>query len=514
MSRGSLLRSGSLLTAPRRPVRRRVPVCTRTSSYNNGFSAAATATTTVTFRRSHRITVACTDLVLSFGNWANVNGSWTANANAMAVTNSVVLPDGTLMLTYFKGSRSVSIDGGGVVSADSLPVDLPAGAVIQTLTSVTVQTGGKWPLGLGSSGTQSDSTLSSVTNGEGDNSVAATGDVTATPGNTTATNGLFGYSPQAITGLPKTSLTNLRTWVIAGDSFTVGGGDSAQDIGWPVRWLANQYGYFHIGAGNSNASFLLGASGRALLVPIEAGSATDVILAHGTNDRVGSAPIIAAYQGNLIAEAIRFARRDMRVWVPTIAPRTTSVDNFTSVTGQTPVANESNRVAWNAWIRAGLPINPSTLAPVAVGTGGALVAGQLGHPVSGYLELADLVESSRDSGKWKGPDRTVTDAAITSGQTTLTSATAAFTSADYGKQVFVMGAGSAGGNLGSTYIASVTSATAVVLSGGAGTTVSGATAYIGQMTLDGVHPDRGSHIAIATGLPAPSTLPAPELLAA
>ncbi len=77
----------------------------------------------------------------------------------------------------------------------------------------------------------------------------------------------------------------------------------------------------------------------------------------------------------------------------------------------------------------------------------------------------------------RGDLRTVTDAAITNTQTLVTSATAAFTAADIGKQIQIAGAGVAGATLYST-IASVTSSTQASLVLAASTTVVGATCRI------------------------------------
>lgn len=78
--------------------------------------------------------------------------------------------------------------------------------------------------------------------------------------------------------------------------------------------------------------------------------------------------------------------------------------------------------------------------------------------------------------------RSVTDAAITSGAATLTSATAAFAAADVGSAITVAGAGAAGATL-TTTILSVTNATTAVLSANAGTTVTGANSTIGFTTI-------------------------------
>lgn len=76
-----------------------------------------------------------------------------------------------------------------------------------------------------------------------------------------------------------------------------------------------------------------------------------------------------------------------------------------------------------------------------------------------------------------GNGRSVTDAAMTSGQATLTSATAAFTSADVGRTVTVDGAGVSGGPL-LTEITAVTDAATATVCTNAAITVSGARATI------------------------------------
>lgn len=73
----------------------------------------------------------------------------------------------------------------------------------------------------------------------------------------------------------------------------------------------------------------------------------------------------------------------------------------------------------------------------------------------------------------KGDMRLVTDAAMTSGSATVTSASAAFTAADVGKSVRVGGAGAAGVDLYTT-VSSVTNSTTAVLAANASTTVASA----------------------------------------
>lgn len=87
-------------------------------------------------------------------------------------------------------------------------------------------------------------------------------------------------------------------------------------------------------------------------------------------------------------------------------------------------------------------------------------------------------------------NRTVSDAAITSGAATLTSNTANFTSADLGSSVYIGGADVSSQTLCVT-ITAVNSATSVTVSRNAGTTVSGASATVYR---------RDSNITITGGL--------------
>lgn len=152
----------------------------------------------------------------------------------------------------------------------------------------------------------------------------------------------------------------------------------------------------------------------------------------------------------------------------------------------------------SAPLRTASPVN-SSLVPVTVGATGALVAGSAGHPLSVWsnstpiIELADVVETSRDSGIWKVRNLTsITDGAMTSGSNVLTSASAPFTSAmaavGAGYYVNVAGAGAAGASI-TALITGHTSATQVTIATNASTTVSGASVKIGQSPApDGLHP--------------------------
>ncbi|MDQ3919294.1 MAG: right-handed parallel beta-helix repeat-containing protein [Acidobacteriota bacterium] len=95
-----------------------------------------------------------------------------------------------------------------------------------------------------------------------------------------------------------------------------------------------------------------------------------------------------------------------------------------------------------------------------------------------------VLDSYLDGGV-SAPQRSVSDAAITSGLKTLTSATANFTAADVNRYVDIVGAGAGGADL-TTYITAVTNSTTATVNAAAGTTVSGKLLNILATTTDQV----------------------------
>lgn len=104
-------------------------------------------------------------------------------------------------------------------------------------------------------------------------------------------------------------------------------------------------------------------------------------------------------QGDLLWLWNQRSTAGQRVIQTTITPHTTSTDGFVTTANQTvhSMTIEARRVQLNDWIRAGAPTVSGP--PVAPGTSGALLAGQAGHPLFGYWEIADQAETARNSGR-------------------------------------------------------------------------------------------------------------------
>lgn len=340
-----------------------------------------------------------------------------------------------------------------------------------------------------------------------------------------------GYVPNCITMRPLQAIgSSKQTPVLAivGDSVAAGSNDTTAGYGgrnitipaiggggFVVRALesATGIGYIMAALSGDQASLVV-QSTYHFRRWTWLGAGTSMLCEYGRND-LSNARTLAQIQANLITIWSYGAQLGQRVFQTTITPYTDSTDGWTTTGNQTSHAGnqESIRVSLNTWIRAGAPVtSAASLTPVAVGTPGALVAGQPGHPLFKYWEIANTIESAQDSGLWAvNAGRQVTDGHITSGQVTYTSATANFTAADLGKTITVAGAGAAGAillgmiqNINSTNSATLiifTAAAGFVGSNTAGTTVTTAVSNIGvSNTVDGLHPVPSSAILMAAGI--------------
>lgn len=454
--------------------------------YATGAGTAQTATGTS--RCPHTVAVDCTDIRLVYGNWFN-NGT-VASPNFNDADNSATLTikasvevAGTIYRVTFKGATTATIDPGGMVVSDPLPIDLTKGTLFYTRTHV--------------SGTQWYFTKSSYQS-SGSGGFVATTDLTA-PGSGAVADSIANlYTPMAITGTPSAG-SYAPSVVVVGDSIANGLGD--KDIfagynatqptvsggGFIQRALHGNTGFVTVAISGDKASIFATNPGHFRRLTF-ASAATTMICEYGRNDMAGSA--VATLQADLATIWNYGVKRGMKVIQTTITPQVTTVDAYTTLSGQTVAhaPTEAKRVELNTWLRDGAPMTAGVA--VATGTVGALRAGDLGHPLKAVYDATSYAESSLNSGLWKVVgSRQVTDGAVTAASTAFTSATAAFTSADVLRYIYIPGAGAGGAGL-TTQISSVQSATAVTLFNAASTTVSGATVSIGtRYTGDGLHPN-------------------------
>jgi hypothetical protein len=288
-------------------------------------------------------------------------------------------------ITFNNGRLEGIVQPGGILCSDPVFANIAAGQQF-------------WIWTYGSSPNQyfySPIFATQIAWGEGCDAAANAANSDKTPGTTTLTaNNVSHFSPIAVIGDAGVGYPFVGHF---GDSIGAGLGDYDN--------ISNNGRGFLRRAMNNTIPFInLCVSGDTLANTHQIrfglyNGCTDVICQMGVNDLVGGATI-ATVEANMVSTWQNLGIFGSRVWQTTITPKTSSTDSWATTVNQTPFANDANRQAVNNWIRAGAPVNAS-LTPVAIGTIGALVAGSSGHPLTGYFETADKVETSRNSGIWQ-----------------------------------------------------------------------------------------------------------------
>ena len=171
--------------------------------------------------------------------------------------------------------------------------------------------------------------------------------------------------------------TTRPTFFLLGDSIEWGYNetvtDAIGDVGVLGRSIGREYGFIHGGIPSATMTgFLQGGTQIASRLKL-ASLCSTIINQLVINDLPGAASV-ASLTAQRTAIAGMFPRK--RVFGTTCTPKTTSADNWTTTAMQTVTAQEAIRTGFNAAERMG-------------------VAGE-----AGVVDLADGLESDRDSGRW------------------------------------------------------------------------------------------------------------------
>jgi hypothetical protein len=353
---------------------------------SNGFAgggASSAPGVAGTGEKLHTVGVDASDLRLVYSNFLASTGV-DADGPATYPIKVALRVGGTIYRTPFRGVASLSLDPGGVAVTDPLAVEVAAGSQVYSRTFVNSVT---WrPNTASFTGTGGFTNTTDLT----DPGAAVIADATK-----------WMLAPSAVLGYPRNPAA--RAFAIVGDSMAAGtadtnafGGTKADGTtgGWPARALFGKAGWINVAVpSDSGFSFLASHFRRMALFDY----VTDVLCQYGTNDLYNASRTVAQLQADWAALWKLFTRRGLRVWQSTLLPRTTDTAGTLPFTD----GKETNRVAANTWLRAGVPLDPTALTPVTVGTSGALLAGQSGHPITGIIEVADVIETARNSGVWK-----------------------------------------------------------------------------------------------------------------
>lgn len=369
-----------------------VPFATKAGpSFDSGVGLSDGVILGGTARLAHVASRSVFGVSLAFSNWyAGASNVETDSPNAITVRASIEAISTATIPVTFNGSKTVVIDPGATVYSDPVGVDIAKGTTFYTRTFVSVTTGQKFPRGG----------YFVTTATEGQNYANPAGADTTVSGTTLSGVGLNVrvFGPSAILGY--TSNPGKQVWGILGDSIASGSGDS--DGGYPQRALAGNYAFQKVGFPGEplvwNAS--QGKVRQRRVSLLTAAGITHAFFEYGVNS-IGDVNLHA----NSVASWRTLWNGGILVYQPTITPQTNSTDAWATTANQTLIkttAQEAARVTFNTWLRDGAPIDAAD-APQAPGTSGAGIirAGQAGHPLAGWVDVASLAETALNSGLWK-----------------------------------------------------------------------------------------------------------------
>lgn len=324
------------------------------------------------FRKKHKCITNATNIRVGYGNCSNE----TLNLNNIVVKAAIESSGGAIYKLYFSGRRSVTIEPGAIVWSDPVGINLTRGDTFWTRTYVSVGAGEIFLVNC-----------AAQESGEGHNLVSIGGD-----GSDKADSGTIPFGSDARINFAPFGIIGETTETvpvvgIIGDSITHGYNEAVPNFDNPysIQAMGDNYGddYAHIlmaKPGESIQTFATEA-GRALRTRLLKGC-THVVCGYGGADILLNSRSLVQFQADCAIVWGMLNQMGIKVFQSTICPLTTSSDSWATVGNQTVHANESVRVAVNTWLRT------------------------IPTPLSGIFDIAAIVESSANSGKWKAPDWT------------------------------------------------------------------------------------------------------------
>lgn len=356
-----------------------------------------TGNTSYTYRIRYPVAITATGLKLTFPAWGTPDATTgdAATGNVVNIGAAYVEYGGTAYpVTFNGGASTAAIPSGGQIDSDVVSgLSVVAGQVLYARTYVTVASGGSWPSLYGAYNYPDEVSQPGVNLANGTGTLEGTGQTFSSP-----------YGPIRIFGTPAAGQP-LYAVQVYGDSIAAGVSDNFGNEGevgyWQrVLWAAGNTRPYAILAlpGEAGGDFVAakGANRRAVLGKY----AHHFVSQYGINDLQQGVTLAQLQATTLSIGALAAAESTVKGrFQQTLTPKTSSTDGWTTTGGQTSDGLNATRVPFNDWVRDGLPTSGGVA--VATGTVGALRAGQTGHPFTGYIEVADLAETARNSGIWK-----------------------------------------------------------------------------------------------------------------
>lgn len=369
-----------------------VPVANRVRPPLNATGGYSTGVQGGTSRVYYVATRSLQWLEVEFANWYTGAGPQEATpTNDILVSAALMDPTTGIQIPLrFRGQKQVVVRPDGTAVTDRLAVNIAKGDGLIIVVWVGCEPGGSFPINAVLNFSSDGHNYS--TTGGADLTVSGAAAIANTNIGTPA------FAPASIRGGvndPGKSVVG-----IVGDSIFFGISDNS--TGYAERGLGGNYSFQSIAMpGEALTQFIYVSSQyrRRRMSLLAKCGITHVITDYTVNSLSSATIQTEAVVGWRIMEKVGPTR------AATLTPQTTSTDAWATVGNQTimyPADREPRRVAFNNWLRDGAPINASAVPQSVGASGGGIVrAGQLGHPLVGYIEAADLAESARDSGKWK-----------------------------------------------------------------------------------------------------------------
>lgn len=332
-----------------------------------------------TYRKSQKAFFAMTEVRLTFINQLRTSVGSPAgntegdNTNDITIKASVEVGNSSYAVR-FNGKRAIVLEPGATITSDPLAVNIAKDATFYTKTYVSVPIGeGKgWPVGYlpepaGAEGAifGVDNTLANVTTGW-------------------AKWNCFG--PIAVLGRPAQGAIVPPMVAIQGDSNAQGhqgSGNVPNHAGFIAQALGTAYPYVNLGQFGETVREVA-QQGYRYRRGSFIGAAKYALCLYSTNDNA-VARTVDQIKTDLIAYWTYLDNRGLKVYACTTPPRTTSTDGWATTTNQGPASgswSSATNIAINDWIRT----TPA--------------------PLTGYFDVADALETSRNSGIWKAPGYT------------------------------------------------------------------------------------------------------------
>ncbi|MDR6954109.1 hypothetical protein J2X65_003477 [Ancylobacter sp. 3268] len=373
----------------------------------------------------HTLRADVTEIAIVLPNWfANRNGDkWETGIQSGVVASvGIQFPAGTIKTLGFGGAAQGGMAAGGQICTNFIKVSdltngasevLPAGTEIETRIAL-----------YGSVGYAHANFRQNqyATFPEGSTASGGTGTPARVPDLTRRFATVATDPPPRSVGTWPVGIIARTTHpgvLIIGDSINEGTGDiyAAEDavdkgFGLVGRAVAPTHAYISAAMAGDDIETILQSHHKRLSL---ATYVKRIVFEHGVNSISGLAAVdpaiaLATMKTNMLA-LWRLGEKysvnpDTRRFQTTLTPETTSTDNFATANGQTARSGFSTsgngvREQLNDWLRDRAPLIGGAPAPALTGASGAVRAGEAGHPLYGVFEVADQVETARNSGRWK-----------------------------------------------------------------------------------------------------------------